>query len=154
MTKITEKKFFKNIIDYYLSLPNSKLNELILQLPNLKEIQNILVHRLITKLDLLPIKIILDIYEHFYINNDGPCYKNLINEYIPTALLFYAGLSEEDIKEFLYDKINSMSILKELINKLNGKVTSKKNNYIKILKKMKKEYSKLYLGLEEDKFVM
>ncbi len=67
---------------------------------------------------MVPIKVILDIYEHYYIKYDYPTYevsfrlkiKNLCNSYIPTAILFYTSLSDESIK-LIYEKLKSESFI-------------------------------------------
>ena len=73
--------------------------------------------------------------------------KEMINDYIPTALLFFSVLSEEEI-EFIHESfyVNKdiykiMSILQKLKleNQLNCFFSKKKENYTKYLVNLRNE---------------
>jgi hypothetical protein len=68
-------------------------------------LRQVIYQRLLSKKELICVKVVLDIYEHYYIKFDGPLYKNLLSEYIPTALLFYSTLPDEDLL-YIYEKLS------------------------------------------------
>ena len=101
-----------------------KIESLINNLPALDKIKNILFRRLISNKELIPIKLVLDLYEHYYKNFDAPLYnvfiiiiKTLLNEYIPLASMFYTNLSDEDLTS-IYEKIVSEKEIYEILSKI------------------------------------
>jgi len=109
--KFSVGKFYKCVIDQYVKLYCDTNENTLIQvkifvsnLPELKLIEQILIKKLVTKKEIVGIKIVLDIYEHYYRNFDLPCYINFTKEYFPIALLFYSQLSDADLA-YIYEKI-------------------------------------------------
>ena len=125
--KLSSQKFLKTIVEYYSKLFEKyekknetlkQIEEFISNLPKLNQIKQVIYQRILTKKEITGMKIILDLYEHFYDNFDHPCYENLKSEFIPTALLFYSSLSDEDIT-YIYEKINdSMKETSNILSKI------------------------------------
>ena len=57
-------------------------------------------------------------YEGYYRKFESPLFNDLINEYIPTALLFYSALSEEEV-EFIYESLNASKDIYKIMSKIN-----------------------------------
>jgi len=119
--KLKLENFVKEMIDSYIkhldkgNIDNIKaLENYINNLPKLEEIRVIIIKRLISHKELISIKIILDIYENFLKQYDYPLYDIYLNEFIPTALLFYSNLTEEDTK-IIFDKIKNEKDVYELL---------------------------------------
>lgn len=120
-------------------------------MPSLQKLNFIIKQDLVTsKKDLVPIKLILDIYEHYYKTNDGPLYVKLIKEYIPIATKFYSKLSQTDIS-FIIDSLAS-EITLILSKKLQLHTYRRKNLWIKHLKDLQKCYEDLTRGLTSEMF--
>jgi hypothetical protein len=121
------------------------------KLPKLSKIREIIsgnmVYRKVNFLsskELFLIKLVLDFYEAYLRTFDCPLFNNLINELIPTALLFYSVLSDEEV-ELIYEtfqtcrdifKMMSKNIY-DLENQLNCYFSKKKSmiiNHLTILR--------------------
>jgi hypothetical protein len=118
---MTETKFLKNILDYYIKAEeesNSNLEEFICHLPKLQQMKMIFLRQLFSRKDLILVKMILDIYEHYFKKNDHPLFQKLQEEYLPTAIIFYSSLSDEDT-EYMYEKLRNAlnKELSELLSK-------------------------------------
>lgn len=105
-------KFIVCYVEYYNDLVKkletnpgmfNKCIEFMEKLPSLFKIRELINKELITGKELIVMKSVLDIYEHYLISYDSPSYVNL-KEYISTALLFYSSLSDEDVK-YMYDTL-------------------------------------------------
>lgn len=138
--RLTDDKLLKNILDFYIKNYNRDTSESLYALrimfenmPSLDSMYRLVSSRLFEKKELIVIKIILDIYEHYFKKYDYPLYHNLINEFIPTACLFYTILTDSDIShlnniikkkdlyEVLYDKMHMVKYKtsKECLKRLN-----------------------------------
>lgn len=134
---LSPKTFPSKIVDYYWQLFDkytqsginnnkksgeviSQIEEFISNLPKLELIREVIYQRLITRKELTCLKIVLDIYQNYYNNFDHPLYNNLTYEFIPTALLFYSTLPDEDTI-YIYEKLTQAS-MKETY-KLLSKIT-------------------------------
>jgi hypothetical protein len=123
--KLTKLKFVKNIVDYYYKLFSKfqtnndgtvviKLAEFIDNLPDLYKMRQMFYQGLISRKEITTMKVILDLYEHYYMNFDASC--KLLNDYLPTAVLFYSTLSDEDLA-FIQEKLSQMKEVYEVISK-------------------------------------
>ena len=104
--------------------------------------------------DLIMIKIVLDIVEHYILNYDKILSHHYLNEFVPTANLFYSHLSQEEV-EILYERVfgdDEIKIL--LVDKLKVKIFRSKSSYLKIMNKMKIEKHSLIEGIEEKLFIL
>jgi hypothetical protein len=167
--KLNVNKFHKNLLEYYQKISvksckerNSKLNEFINSLPDLILMKGIFENLIITKKEIVTVKIVLDIYEHYFTNFESFSNKRFLKEYIPAACLFYSTLSDEDVLD-IYDTINSTKEIWEIISKniytnilekLDINLFRKRSINIKRLKVLKDEKSLLCEGLDNSKFVM
>ena len=135
--KLSASKFYKNIIDYYISIFKIELNlekngeiqlrnsmnklelieNFIKSLPDLSLIRKIIHEKMLMEKEIITIKIILDIYGNYFTRYDYPLYQNLLEEYIPTALQFYSSLSEEEIAT-IYDNLVQTNQASELKSKI------------------------------------
>ncbi len=107
---------------------------------------------MISRKELVILKIILDLYAHYLIKFDLPDYKILLQEYIPTASLFYSNLSYEDSKH-IFTTINSNKEISEiLVGKMNSVISKTKAVYIKSLDDLKIKISHLTSGIDLSKF--
>jgi hypothetical protein len=154
--KLTNDKYLKNLIEYYIKHISKNnfdgLNgvRLFLEcLPSLKNLYKIIYFGWISKREYIIVKIILDIYEHYYKNYDFPIYTKLVSEYIPTAMLFYTNLNDNELKEInlTIDRKDLHDLCRMIIFKSN-----KKEDYIKMLNEMKKSYNRLSEGLKFSNF--
>jgi hypothetical protein len=84
--KLTQKYFIKNILEYYLksSISLATLTniynydkELVENLPSLEEMNRVIELK-ISKKELVCVKVVLDIYEHYLIKYDGPSYEVIL----------------------------------------------------------------------------
>lgn len=127
LSKIAElnmnaNKFHKNILEYYCKISakpykerSSKLNEFMVNLPELTLMKGIFANQIITKKEISTVKIVLDIYEHYFTNFESFSNKKFFKEYLPTTCLFYSMLSDEDVMN-IYNVINSTSGLSEIMS--------------------------------------
>ena len=117
---LTSKKFLKSIVEFYSKLLENyelahsyeslnNISSFIANLPNLKLLKKVLCQKMITKKELICLKLILDLYEHYFTKFDRPFYIKLQDEFIPTAFLFYSSLSEEDIL-YIHEKLNAPAL--------------------------------------------
>jgi hypothetical protein len=150
--KLTTSKFYKNIVEYYLNIyekeksgeKNNQAQQALTQninsisknnlvqfenfikgLPGLSIIRKILNENLLLEKEIIIMKIILDIYEHYFTRYDYPLYQKLLDEYIPTAMEFYSILLEDEIF-LIYDKLNLVNQANELLSKI---ITIKSINF-------------------------
>lgn len=80
--KISVRRYISNIVEYYYECyhknsPESltSLREFIENLPQLDLFRQVIYKRLVSKNELVLMKIVLDIYESYYYKYDGPLYK-------------------------------------------------------------------------------
>ncbi len=159
-TLVIKHDFLKSVIDYYYKNITSntyegyiKVYEFISNLPDLEGINKIVMERLVNKKDLLSIKVILDIYEHYYDHFDYPLYNNLLDKYIPVASNFYSFLSDEELK-LVEDKLNARKEACDLIKKMKGCVSSNRINLLTHLKKLKQKYYYLIIGITTNAYFL
>ena len=74
--------------------------------PKIKIIGDLIQSELIMRKEFVIVKIMLDIIIHYYSNYDLYNMNEFFDkELIPTALMFYSMLTDQDVK-FVYEKIN------------------------------------------------
>lgn len=134
-------------------------------LPNLKSIKTLLLSEAILIKEKCLIKIVLDMYEKFYLKYDKPCYHTLNNEYLILAETFYMYCSEGEIKKIWNTLFNSDSNIKDKISKqhmlihyinletMKFKLSTTKEGYIKHLNRIKKNCAMLTKGTSLSKFI-
>ena len=70
---VDPEAFMKNLVEYYYNEKfyekNESFNLFVQNLPKLEKINEIIKKKLYTDKDLLPIKLVLDIYENYYKND-------------------------------------------------------------------------------------
>lgn len=122
-------------------------------MPKLDSIKEVILMNLnSSRKELIPFKIVLDIYEHYYKTYGFPTFDVLINEYIPTATLFYSNLTDEDIK-YMHDSIyNSRELNDILTNKLKAFNSKKRSPYIKYFDQLNHNYKYFTGGIDQKMF--
>ncbi len=144
-----QKNFEKNTIE---SLTN--LNNLISKFPEFEKLKQIIALKLISNIkELSVLKVILDLYEHYYKNFDFPMYNKLINDYIPVAELFYCEFPSSNysvVYEYLKDQYEVFDILTK---KLNVNLYKFPSFYLKNLDKTRDYYKNLVDGIDFTKFL-
>lgn len=98
-----------------------------------------------SKKDLVPIKVVLDIYEHYYKNYDGPLYTRLLKEYIPVAKRFYTRLTLAEIAYIMENLTPELKLL--LSKKLQSYQSKRKHHWVRHLDQLRKFYHELTKGL-------
>lgn len=157
---LKKEKFLKSICDYYYknheknsieSLNNLKV--FIENLPSLEKLRIIINLKLISNIkELSVIKIILNIYEHYLKNFDVPNYEKLLNEFIPTAELFYSEFHKNDYT-IIYDYLKGQTDVFDILTKKLGLNLYKFASFsLKNLSKMKDNYKNLVEGIDTSKF--
>lgn len=105
---------------------SKKLNTFIESLPDLTIMRDIIYKLMITEKEYVTIKIVLDIYEHYYTNYESFTNKKLLKEFLPTANLFYSILSDEDVKN-IFDSIQKLpKEMSEIMSKFDIIINSRK----------------------------
>lgn len=123
--------FIYSILSHYYSLvtqqsdansnANAKgdgVNAFIHHLPSLKGIRDILNQRMIAKKELICIKTVIDIHDHYLRTYNKGLNRFTLNEvFMPLICLFYSLLTENEV-EFIYDAItNQMKKTHSIISK-------------------------------------
>lgn len=118
--KITSSNLLVSVFAYFSSLilynKTDQIMNFMRALPKLKNIKYIIDNSLFSKRDLLPIKIVLDIYEKYFSLYDAPLSNHMKNNYLPVCKLFYFSLGNEDIK-YLFEQIVNNKKLYQIISK-------------------------------------
>ena len=128
-------------------------------LPKLKKVKFILSKGMISRKEIVIMKIVLDLYEKyiFELNNDLIFSDNedKMKEYIDTAKIFYTQtLNEEDIK-FIHEIItHEMKRTYDILKKMKVKIYNNKIGYINHLIDLNHSYFSLKHGLNKKLFVM
>lgn len=107
---------------YYTTISDSndnKTNEFISNLPSLNSIYYIINQRMLNKKEVICMKVIIDIYEHYMRTFEHSNFFKIRQLYLSTVGLFYASLTEEEIS-FIYDVLSKQmkktyAILSKLI---------------------------------------
>jgi hypothetical protein len=159
--KIQVDKFLKCIVDfYYRNFEKNTgdsifiIKKIIKALPKLPVLYSILNMKLISRKEMLPFKVIIDIYAHYLTKYDLPEFKVFQNEYIPVAMLFYSNLTYDDIK-YLYNSLNSnenRELYDILVVRMGSVIKKTKGTYLKYLEELKCNISHLARGMDLTKF--
>ena len=108
--KLRNSSFLYSIVIYFMSLMTTnksiEITSFIQKLPKLSSIKYIIENHFYSKKDLLPIKVVLDIYERYYTFYDEISI-HLKEDYLPVCKLFYSCLNEEDIKNIYESIVNN-----------------------------------------------
>lgn len=155
--------YIYSVLNFFLNSFSNKdynnIKSLYEHLPKLKKINIILSKGMISKKEIVIMKIVLDLYEQyiFELNNDLIFNDNedKMKEYIYTAKIFYTQtLNDEDIK-FIHEIItHEMKRTYEILKKMKIKIYKNKVGYIKHLIELKHSYFSLKHGLNKKLFVM
>jgi hypothetical protein len=121
---MTANKFHKYILEYYYKIyskpdkeKSKKLIEFVENLPDLKVMREIFYKMMVTEKEYVTIKIVLDIYEHYFTNHESFQNKKFLKEYIPTAILFYEMLTDENMINIYDDLEKSPKEITDIISK-------------------------------------
>lgn len=126
--------------------------ESLLSLDGLKEV---LTKKLFSDRDLLPMKVLLSIYEnHFKTENDIKHTRRYLDDLLPVINLFYSSLSNEQLESLKTKLDTSKGFLKCSIKNRKILNLSSRLKYISHYSKVKVQIKQLIDGLQEDKFYM
>ena len=157
--RLVEEKFLKIILDFYIRNYNKNtsdslysLKQMIENMPTLDSLYKLLSSEQIEKKELIVIKLILDIYEHYFKKFDHPLFCNLINEYVPTASLFYSLLTDNDIS-LLNNYIKKKDMSEILFDKMRTVKLKNKSDILMRLNKLRMDYMCFTGNICVNKFV-
>jgi hypothetical protein len=125
--KINPEQFIENILDfYYTKDSDNKLthnrNILINNFPKQKSLKELIGSGLITKKEMLLLKVIFDLYFNYY--KDNVAYSSM-PELLTTIAYYYMTLSDEDYKYIirkLKENVSIKSIYSKFANNLSETV--------------------------------
>ncbi|GAM22679.1 hypothetical protein SAMD00019534_058540 [Acytostelium subglobosum LB1] len=96
-------KFLSQMLSYYLLLYDKttgksiqQLYRFIRHLPSIHEAKKLIHEEMIIK-ELIPLKVSIDILEHYHRHNDTPVFKTYSNGVIPLLMSFYKRISNENL---------------------------------------------------------
>jgi len=105
----TGPKFLAQILNFYMTISknnnkmdsdadnNARLTHFINNLVCLKETKKLIECKRLSTKNLIPLKLTLDILEHYYRNNDSPTFKFYTNSILPILQLFYTEISNDKL---------------------------------------------------------
>ncbi|KAF2072252.1 hypothetical protein CYY_006428 [Polysphondylium violaceum] len=104
----TGPKFLAQLLGYYIMMANNdydsfsadnctRLTHFINSLIGLREAKKLIECKRLSTKNLIPLKLTLDILEHYYRNNDSPTFKYYTNSVLPIMQLFYTEISNEKL---------------------------------------------------------
>ena len=152
--------FLFSVISFYFnSVKNNKfddLNNFFNHLPKLEQIKKIIFSKKIHKKELLPIKIILDIYEN-YLLQDPLGFRNNqdIILFLQISEFFYKKITNEiDTYEMFNTLINEMEKTSNIILEMKCIIAKKRKIYLSHLESIYKNYISINKGLNQSSFVL
>lgn len=157
---LKKERFLKSICEYYYKNNEKNTIESLINLkifienfPSLEKLRTIINLKLISHIkELSVIKIILSIYEHYLKNFDVPNYDKLLNEFIPTAELFYSEFPKNDYT-IIYEYLKGQSEVFDILTKKLGLNLYKFASFsLKNITKLKENYKNLVEGIDSSKF--
>lgn len=122
--KCSIESFIQGFVDIY-ALSYKKTDESIQSeqakiiktiLPCIKVLHELIVNDMILKKEIVFIKVLLDIYEHYYMKYDRYDAETILNYLFPACLAFYSKLDDKDI-ETVNNKIKAIKILNPYFRK-------------------------------------
>ena len=155
--------FYNVIVFYYyisyIKKDYSTIKEIYDNLPPLEKILFILRKGMVSKKEVVIMKIVLDLFEKIIFDNNTDFLFNskedVMKTYIECANIFYIQLLKEEDELFIYEIISSeMKRTFELLQRMRIKVYSSKDSYIAHISVLYKIYMMLKKGLSKDMFVM
>lgn len=143
----------------YIKKDYSTIKEIYDNLPPLNKILFILRKGMVSKKEVVIMKIVLDLYEKIIFDNKTDFLFNkkedVMKTYIQCANIFYIQLLKEEDEMFIYEIISSeMKRTYEILQRMRIKVYSSKDSYIAHISVLYKTYIMLKKGLTKDMFVM
>ena len=152
--------FLFSVINFYFnSVKNNKfddLNNFFNHLPKLEQIKKIIFSKKIHKKELLPVKIILDIYEN-YLLQDPLGFRNNqdIILFLQISEFFYKKITSEiDTYEMFNTLINEMEKTSNIILEMKCIIAKKRKIYLSHLESIYKNYISINKGLNQSSFVL
>ncbi len=152
--------FLFSVISFYFnSVKNNKfddLNNFFNHLPKLEQIKKIIFSKKIHKKELLPVKIILDIYEN-YLLQDPLGFRNNqdIILFLQISEFFYKKITSEiDTYEMFNTLINEMEKTSNIILEMKCIIAKKRKIYLSHLESIYKNYISINKGLNQSSFVL
>ena len=152
--------FFYSILTFYQNSVKKKkiddLNNFFKYLPKLEEIKKIVFSKKIHKKEFIPLKITLDIYENYllqdsysFINNKDIILFLKISEY------FYKNITrDEDTFEMFNSLINEMEKTSNIIFEMKCIIARKRKIYLSHLKTIYNDYISISKDLNQNLFIL
>ena len=152
--------FLFSVINFYFnSVKNNKfddLNNFFNHLPKLEKIKEIIFAKKIHKKEFIPVKIILDIYEN-YLLQDPLGFRNNqdIILFLQISEFFYKKITSEiDTYEMFNTLINEMEKTSNIILEMKCIIAKKRKIYLSHLESIYKNYISINKGLNQSSFVL
>jgi hypothetical protein len=151
--------FFYSILSFYNDCIKKKkiddLNNFYNHLPKLEKIKEIVFAKKIHKKEFIPLKIILDIYENYllqdnfnFINN-----KDIIIQFLKISEFFYKRItSDVDILD-MYNKLKDMEKTSKIIMEMKCIIVRKRKIYLYRLKLIYNDYINISKDLNKNLFI-
>ena len=157
---INYEDFFYSILNFYHNSIKKNniddLNHFFKFLPKLDLIKKIIFSKKIHKKEFIPIKIVLDIYENYLLQNSFSFINNKdIILFLEISEFFYKKItSDEDTNEMFSTLINEMEKTSNIILEMKCIIARKRKIYLSHLKTLFNDYISISKDLNQNLFIL
>ena len=152
--------FFYSILTFYQNSVKKKkiddLNNFFKYLPKLEEIKKIVLSKKIHKKEFIPLKITLDIYENYLLQDSYSFINNKdIILFLEISEYFYKKITrDEDTFEMFNSLINEMEKTSNIIFEMKCIIARKRKIYLSHLKTIYNDFISISKDLNENLFIL
>jgi hypothetical protein len=152
--------FFYSILTFYQNSVKKKkiddLNNFFKYLPKLEEIKKIVFSKKIHKKEFIPLKITLDIYENYLLQDSYSFINNKdIILFLEISEYFYKNITrDEDTFEMFTSLINEMEKTSNIIFEMKCIIARKRKIYLSHLKTIYNDFISISKGLNQKLFIL
>ena len=152
--------FFYSILTFYQNSVKKKkiddLNNFFKYLPKLEEIKKIVFSKKIHKKEFIPLKITLDIYENYLLQDSYSFINNKdIILFLEISEYFYKNITrDEDTFEMFTSLINEMEKTSNIIFEMKCIIARKRKIYLSHLKTIYNDFLSISKGLNQKLFIL
>ena len=152
--------FFYSILTFYQNSVKKKkiddLNNFFKYLPKLEEIKKIVFSKKIHKKEFIPLKITLDIYENYLLQDSYSFINNKdIILFLEISEYFYKKITrDEDTFEMFTSLINEMEKTSNIIFEMKCIIARKRKIYLSHLKTIYNDFLSISKGLNQKLFIL
>ena len=152
--------FFYSILTFYQNSVKKKkiddLNNFFKYLPKLEEIKKIVFSKKIHKKEFIPLKITLDIYENYLLQDSYSFINNKdIILFLEISEYFYKKITrDEDTFEMFNSLINEMEKTSNIIFEMKCIIARKRKIYLSHLKTIYNDFLSISKGLNQKLFIL